>query len=344
MKKRNTLVIIFFLVFACTLFGQNVSGGTIYSARGDDFVILRDGKRILYDANRLNEGSVTFIPGDNFQTGPRSSADIQFGENGPLLKIVENSSIALVNNGSSQSSLLTLNLFYGRIRVKNLDGGPVIHIGSYNGLVEIKRGDAGIDYIIRSDAPVLFVTNFAGEVNVFPANDGAAVSTLPQLLVREEETVSVEFVSSLSYVERNSLESSTADFWRIYDFAPVPVSSAAIVELPDSGAEISSGDSAATETVPLPSETAVSSNVEEIPYTLLPVENPAYEVLAKRKNNALIASLVFLAGGLVLEGVALYNQKVGNVDTSYFLSLSGILVSSAGVVSLIHGLTIHLDE
>jgi hypothetical protein len=346
MKKLNTLIIVFFFVFTITLFGQDISSGRIYSAQGNDFVVLRDGKRILYNADRLNDEPITLVAGDVFQTGPQSSADIQFGENGPLLKIVDNSSIGFVGNGSGRS-MLALNLFYGRIRVRNVQSESIVQVSTNNGLVEVTKGDTGIDYIVRNDlatvqsdasvsSPVLYVTNFEGETNVFPANDGSAVSTLPQLLVRQSETVSVEFVSSLSYVERNALRSTTADFWRTYDFAPLPDSSTAIATVP------------AVETPPVvtpvesPEESTITKNVEEIPYSLPPI-NEEYEALLKKKNNAFLASLIFFAGGLALGGVGMYYQYVGEVDPAYFCTLSGVLVSGVGVGTLIHGLTLKLE-
>jgi hypothetical protein len=358
MKKKNTLIMALFFAFTLALFGQDFSSGRIYAAQGNDFVILRDGKRILYNADRLNEGPIDFLQGDIFQTGQQSSADIQFGENGPLLKIVENSNIGFVGPGSGQPAALALNLYYGRIRVKNIDGGPTVHVSSNNGLVEITKGDTGIDYIVRNDlitlqsdssisSPTLYVTNFAGAANVFPANDGSAVSTLPELLVREGETVSVEFVSSLSYVERNALESSTADYWNTYDFAPVPVSSDAITEAPPARTETPSADvsssniAESTETAPT-NEPAVSTNVEEIVYAP-PSLLPEYEALLKKKNNAILAGLIFLAGGLTLGGIGMYHQYAENADTGYFFTLSGMLVAGVGVTSFIHGLTIKLE-
>jgi hypothetical protein len=352
MKKINILIVALFFVFTIALFGQDISSGRIYAAQGTDFVILRDGKRILYNADRLNDGPIDFLQGDVFQTGPQSSTDIQFGTNGPLLKMVENSSIGFVGSNSAVS-VLALNLYYGRIRVRNLDSGPAIHVSSKNGLVEVTKGDTGIDYVVRNDlvtlqseaflsTPVLYVTNFEGDTNVFPANDGTAVSVLPQLLVREGETVSVEFVSSLSYVERNATGSVTTDFWRTYDFAPVPASSAAITKTPNAPVYVTPPPPVPpTETAPSKKPT-VSSNVEEIPYTL-PAVNPEYEAVIKRKNTAILTSLIFLAGGLVLEGIGLYYQYDENPDMGYFFNLSGVLVSGVGVASLIHGFTIKLE-
>jgi hypothetical protein len=346
MKKRNTLIIALSFAFTFALFGQDFSSGRIYSAQGNDFVILRDGTRIIYDANRLNEEPIAFLQGDIFQTGQQSSADIQFGEKGPLLKIVENSSVELVRNGSTPSAI-TLNLYYGRIRTRIVDGEPAIHVASKNGLVEVTQGDAGIDYIVRNDlvtlqsdtsvsAPVLYVTNFNGETNVFPADDGTAVSMLPQLLVREGETVSVEFVSSLSYVERNAVGSATSDYWRIYDFAPLPVSpSLPVVEAQPAPA--------AETVIPDPVEPAVTTTVTEMVYTP-PVTIPEYETLIKRKNSAFITTLVFLAGALVLGGTGMYFQYQGNADRGYFFTVSAALVAGVGAVSLFHGLSIDLDE
>ncbi len=357
-------MIALFFVLTCTLFGQDISSGRIYAAEGDDFVILRDSRRILYNADRVNEDPIAIMPGDIFQTGQQSSADIQFGNNGPFLKIVENSNIGFVGQGNGQTSL-ALNLYYGRIRIKNGDGGPTVHVSSQNGLVEVKHGDTGIDYIVRNDLitlhsdasvalPVLYVTNFEGETNVFPANSGNAVSVLPQLIVREGETVSVEFISSLSYVERNAQESASADYWRIYDFAPVPVSPSAIVEAPHSAVESPSQDDLTTaDTVPSNSAsaekasspddgTAVSSNIEEIPFSI-PDVRPEYEALARRKNSAFIASLIFFTGGLILEGVGMYYHYGGDADKGYFYTISGALVAGAGVASLIHGFTIKLE-
>jgi hypothetical protein len=358
MKKKNTLMLALFIALTFALFGQDISTSRIYSAQGNDFVILRDGKRILYNADRLNDGSVAFMQGDIFQTGQQSSADIQFGQDGPLLKIVENSSIGFVGYASGVKAL-SLNLFYGRIRVKNDAGDPSIQVSSRNGLVDITQGDTGIDYIVRNDlltlqseasisSPVLYVTNFAGKTNVFPANDGSAISTLPELLVREGETVSVEFVSSLSYVERNALDSSMANYWQVYDFAPIPVANSAISEVPSAevsdvlpGAD-SSDMAASTENVP-PDNAVISTNVEEMPYTV-PDMRPEYEALLKKKNNAMIAGLVFLAGGLALGGVGLYHQYAGNTDTGYYFSLSGLVISGLSAASFIHGITINLDE
>jgi hypothetical protein len=357
MKKINILIVTLFLAFTTTLFGQDISTSKIYAAQGNDFVILRDGKRILYNADRLNDGPIAFLQGDIFQTGQQSSADVQFGENGPLLKIVENTSIGFVGHGSGRD-MLALNLFYGRIRVRNNDEGTTVQVSSKNGLVEIIRGDAGIDYIVRNDqnslqsgtsvsSPILYVTNFVGETNVFPANDGNAVSTLPQLLVRERETVSVEFVSSLSYVERNAVGSATADYWRTYDFAPLPSAPTAIVEAPPATPAPTTTVVETAEPVPQ-TEPVVSTNVEEIPYTLPPV-NPDAETIIKRKNSAFLTGLIFLVGGFTLGGIGLYNQSLATpsnnkADLGYFFTVSGMMVAGVGVVTTIHGLTIRLDE
>lgn len=359
MKKMNILMAVFFFVFTISLFGQDISSGRIYSAQGTDFVILRDGRRILYDADRLNDEPITLVQGDVFQTGPQSSADIQFGENGPLLKIVDNSSLGFVGHGSGRS-MLVLNLFYGRIRVKNIQSRSIVEVSSQNGLVEVINGDTGIDYIVRNDittlqseaateSPVLYVTNFQGETNVFPANDASAISTLPQIMVQQGETVSVEFVSSLSYVERNALKSTTVDFWETYDFAPLPVPVTAppvIAEVPRSvepppPATVTS-DVAVPEETSVPEESTVSTNVEEIRYTV-PDVSKEYEALLKKKNNAFLASLIFLASGLVLEGVGMYFQYTGNADAGYYCTLSGALVSGVGAGTLIHGLTLKLE-
>jgi hypothetical protein len=360
MKKIYILMVTLSFVLTITLFGQDLSGGRIYAAQGNDFVILRDGTRILYYANRLNEEPVAFLQGDIFQTGQQSSADIQFGANGPLLKIVENSSIRFVGYGSGLS-VLALDLFYGRIRARNVGSGYAVHVNSENGMVEITQGDTGVDYIVRNDlitlqsgnavsSPVLYVSNFAGETSVYPSNDGNAVSTLPQLLVREGETVSVEFVSSLSYVERNTLESTTTDYWQTYDFAPIPPSPSLITEAPTPAVvppqtvppanTAPQNDALASE-----DESIVSTNVEEIPYAL-PSLIPEYETIIQRKNNAFLAGLIFLAGGLALGGVGMYYQYLGNNSSrsvGYYLTLSGMVVAGIGTASFIYGLTIQLE-
>ncbi len=326
MKKRNILIIILFFAFALTLFGQDFSSGRIYSAQGNDFVILSKGKRILYSADRLNEGTITLERGDIFQTGPQSTAEIQFGNNGPFVKIVENSSIGF-NDSKTSQSVLTLNLLYGRVRVKNPVQEPVVNINSNNGLVEIKKGDAGIDYIIRNDtmtrqsgggasSPVLYVSNLSGETTVYPSNNGAAASNLPQLLVHEGETVSVEFVSSLSYVERKPLENSTISFWKIYDFSAVPGSSAGVAA------------GAPSIDVPLP------SNIKEIPNTPLSAEGPSAKSISKTKNRVIVAGLLFCLGGLALEGASLYYQSVGDETMTYFYGMSGAFTSGIGVLTL----------
>jgi hypothetical protein len=210
--------------------------------------------------------------------------------------------------------------------------------------VEVSKGDAGIDYIVRNDiatvqsdasvsSPVLYVTNFAGEANVFPANDGSAVSTLPQLLVRQGETVSVEFVSSLSYVERNAMQSATTDFWRTYEFAPAPISSTAAAEVPP----------AVTPPPVVAAEPTVSTNVQEIRYVLSDELQAEYDLLLKRKNNAFLATLIFFAGGLTLGGIGMYYQYAGNAFAGYFCTISGVLVAGVGVGTLIHGLSIKLE-
>ncbi|QQO10893.1 hypothetical protein [Breznakiella homolactica] len=315
MKKCSIPVLILLVMGFSVLSAQDQGDIHVYAAQGSEFIVLSQGKRIIYSEDRIREGSVFLSRGDMFQTGPQSFAEIRIGPGGPLVAVAENTSLRVNVPGEAGPSD-SVNLFYGRVRIKREASGGLFYIQTGGTSSEIGSGDAGVDYTLRpgtsgaapSMNPILEVSVFSGEVRVIP---GASLSITP-FTVSAYEGISLETSGSFSYVQRYFLDNSIIAYWNLHGFSNVPPIAAAA----EPG-----------------SVTPETPSVSEIRY--VPPDYTPYMKANKAKNLGIGAGILFSVAGLTLQGFGLHYLTDGQYNNAELCFIGGTASMGVGLISLI---------
>ncbi|MDR1178265.1 MAG: FecR family protein [Spirochaetaceae bacterium] len=311
MRKKSTAG--FVLFFLALLFWQPGFSGAqengpiqIIDARGSDFIILTQGRRAVYGAERFREASVYLNVGDMLQTGPDSFAELRFS-GGALLKVAENSSL-LIGEGGVETAI---RLFYGRLRFRTAPGrGFAISAASRS--VELDSGDAAADYMLRpgsaSAKPFLTVSVFGGNARI-RAGDQSPFHELAAF-----ERLGLEETSSFAWAERGIVDDETLAYWNAHNFlgGPPLVRPGTVVAEPE------------------------SEQSRQIPFTL--PDTSVFRQTNRMKNVMTATGLVFSLAGLGLNGAGFWHLEWENYDTARMFLISGAAVSGFGILSLIGSL------
>ncbi|MDR2094604.1 MAG: hypothetical protein LBP76_03695 [Treponema sp.] len=354
--QRKLAFSVFMLIICGTLFSQESGASSpmpgtpearVYFSEGTDFVVASNGQRTIYRAEDLASGSFILNRTDMIQTGTGSLVEFQIfpaahtGGGGqapvkaPLVKIAENTSV-LYNGWNAENGCVSLVLLYGRLRVITGEGEGAypLRVESGNTVVNIEKGDMGLDYIVQSSLlslrtaqtkPLLRVYSFHGSAElIFYTIDGipsqAADTFRPWIQINENETLTVEIASPLSFIERKPLEDEILTYWKVHNFKG---------EAPVAMPEISFPPPLITPVIadPVPAR-------EPLP---APPDYSSFIKASRKKNTALIIGAVLTLAGAGLGGYAAYSVSTGNNDMRIYIPISAIPLG-IGIVATIGGI------
>ena len=181
-------------------------GWTLYSANGN-LILTRDGKRTVFQNGSSGAQGVLLGAKDMVQTG-KGTAELHLqnasgiSASNASLKLSENTSVILekIEGG------VELELLYGRMAVLS---NSALSVRTGNALISFKECDATLDYTARPGVtnPSLSIRCFGGEgeVSGLPLSE-AEGAAFP---IKEGESLSLEYRTPFTYVERQSLGSNT---------------------------------------------------------------------------------------------------------------------------------------
>jgi hypothetical protein len=304
---------VFVLFFLAPLFwrpgfADAQEGGPIQviDASGSDFIILSQGRRIVYGAERFRETAVYLNSGDMFQTGPGSFAELRLSD-GALLKVAENSSLRFGEGGAETP----VRLFYGRLRFRTaVDRRLAIITDSQS--VELDAGDAAADYMLRPGSaavkPFLTVSVFGGSARVRTGEQ------TPLYELGAFERLGLEGTSSFAWTEKGIVDDETLAYWNAHNFAGAPL-------------------------LVRPGLAEAAEQSREIPFTL--PDTSVFRSVNRTKNIMITTGLVFSLAGLGLGGAGFWYLEQENYDMARMFLISGAAVSGFGILSLLGSLVVN---
>jgi hypothetical protein len=319
-----------FLIFlggAC--FAQEIQ---VFHAEGGDFAYTSGGRRVMYQSERLGREFLSLNREDIIQTGPDSFVEIRINPGGTRIKIAENTSLVCKGPGAESGSLV-FSILYGRIRLSTVgywpagEGGAVF-IQSGTAEVVFRSGDTGVDFIVNPaesylsrGEPVLKVYLFSGTAELIPSMRPDGPAAVPRIRLHQPESLSIEVVNPLSYIERKPLEQAIVDYWNRYNFSDGgPLLSIKMSELsvPASSAGASSAVPRLPETPAAESPAAESpAEPEVVERTVIQYRSPDYSSFnraLKVKNSFILTGGILMLGGIVLQSIGAYHPVDRTAD------------------------------
>lgn len=223
--KPCKYIAVVLLFLGTGLWAQQAPRWRLYYANGTVSLHAADGRSVPPGGTFLEYGDVVQTAGGD--------AELQLVFDGvsrsdyALLKLGENTSIRI---GGEKGGSPVIELLYGRFRLVSGTGPDrIVSVAGGASQAEFRDADAGIDYIVPSQSsassqPVLLVHMFRGGGELFPLRESLLdVSRLP---LREGQTMTAEFNTPFSYVERRSLDTDVVSYWNsrgFSDAAPLAV-------------------------------------------------------------------------------------------------------------------------
>jgi hypothetical protein len=325
----------FFFAAAAGIFAQESSGdgfgARVYHAEGADFILTAGEQRYIHRPGSLGEAGLVLNSRDMIQTGADSFVEIQLTPGGTVIKAAENTSFVFNGPGRDGASV-SFTLLYGRIRVVRGpgEGNRDVMVQAPNAAVFIRRGDIGLDYILRPGlsltgsgvtTPLLRTFGFSGAADLVPLvigerNGGAAGGEAAFIRVSEGETLALEVFSGFSFTERKALERDIVEYWIRNDFKGTPP-----LKIPDTLPALASHR---------PQEPSEPAN--QIQYTL--PDYGAIKKLRQVKNGGIAAGILFSIVGIGIQGFGAYQRRAGNHDSARLLIDAGYGPLGLGIVTL----------
>ena len=340
----------------------------IYFTSGGEFSLSSGGYRANYRGGSPDSGALSMRKDDIIQTGAGSFVELRLEPGGTRIKIAENTS--LICNGSGPEAMSTsFSLLYGRIRISTTgiwphgDGNTVfIRAGQVEAI--FRQGDAGLDYIAKDSGsqltrgePVLTVYNFNGNSEVWPSSwlANSAPGSVSGFLVYEYESLTIETVNTLSYIERKALDNGIIQYWNHNNFSggvppltPRPAASTAAAPQPV----------AAAESAAAPVQTVVQATpaAEQAPVIIQRIEyvypdnpptiieqifpdNPFDKRLFRVKNFLISTGMLFTISGIGMQVAGSYGIPVLDKKTNAMIAnfgyapmVMGLIFSGAALV------------
>jgi hypothetical protein len=295
----------------------------IYHSDGGDFALTSKGKLQNYGPKSAEDG-IVLQDFDTIQTGS-GRVELQLlprgrrasGSEHTLLKAGENTSL-LVH--SERNGTFTLELLYGRIRIVT---GTVpdrgITVVSGNTALEVKEGDFGVDFEIRSAStrPVFRVHCFKGEGRLLPLIQEGS-SDIPRLPVASKETLTLELYTPFSYVERGPLDQDLLRYWDIRNFSGSTPQITPDTSLP------------AVQNIPEEPDLAQAAAPPALPPVVpgLPADQK------RRKNTGIGVGLLLVAAGSVMHGLNYFGNGSLDAEMRKTLLYSGYVPLGMGSIVL----------
>ncbi len=330
-----------FIGLAFSAFAQEAQ---ISFTEGGEFALTSGGRRQVYQGGRLTASGLSMRREDILQTGQSSFVELRLEPGGTRIKIAENTS--LISDGAGpESGSVSFTLLYGRVRLStagSLGEGNIVYIKAGQAQAVFRRGDTGVDFIVNTaessltrGEPALKIYCFSGRPELIPPlSPGiAAAGSTPKFAVNEYESLSIETMNPLSYIERRPVDNDIIRYWNRHNFSGgMPLLSA---QPASSAYEPAPAIPAAPETSALEQQT-VPRVIEKIQF--VPADNSRNKKMSRAKNIILITGIALSITGIALQGSAIYSpaemdgQLRNNLINYGYLPLGmGLLLGSAAL-------------
>ena len=343
---QTRICIIIFIGLAAATFAQEVQ---ITFAEGGEFALNSNGERLVYRTDRINTIGLSMHVEDILQTGYDSFVELRLEPGGTRIKIAENTSL-VCNGPGTESGSVSFTLLYGRMRLSSAgsspgDGNPVYIKTGYAQAVFL-RGDAGVDFLVNAaethltrGEPVLKVYCFNGSSKIIPSAQPAPspAGTAADFDVREYESLSIEVLNPLSYIERKPIEDDIIRYWNRHNFS--------------SGIQLITSPPSVVSELPPPEANSVQSTQEVYPaqnqqaprvierIQFVHTDNTVNKKINTAKNVFMVCGIVCTLGGIGMQtaGIFRYNniderQKTALINFGYIPLSFGILLDIAALV------------
>ncbi|MDR1319274.1 MAG: FecR family protein [Treponema sp.] len=353
--KYRIIGFAFLFLLGGLCFAQEIQ---VFHAEGGDFAYTSGGRRVMYQPERLGREILSLNREDIIQTGPGSFVEIRINPGGTRIKVAENTSL-VCGGGGSESGSLVFSILYGRVRLSTAgywpagEGGAVF-IRSGTAEVVFRSGDAGIDFVVSPEEthfsrgePVFRVYLFSGTTELIPSVRPEDPAAAPRFLLRQPESLAVETMNPLSYLERKPLEQTIVDYWNRHNFSDGgPLLSIGVPELSAPPPPVSRYDSADREASPaVPPPPADAAPAEDGPdeKTVIRYRNPDYGFFgaSKVKNSFILTGGILTLGGIVMQTISSYHSGGLDDRTAEILRNYGYFPLSLGFFFLGGGLLIN---
>ena len=337
--------LILFFNLAVVLYSQQAQ---ITFSSGNEFTLSSGGFRINYYAGSTDAKTISLQKNDILQTSSNTFVELRLEPGGTRIKIAENTSLVCLGQEYGDMTL-SFSLLYGRIRISTeglwqYGGGNTVFIQAGKAETIFYRGDAGIDYIIRPGVsnlsrgePVLTVYNFSGATILRPLSWLLSNASAQGFQANEYESLSMEIVDSLSYIERKPMEYGIINYWNRNNFSggtalPVPRQQAAAAQQ-------------YYETVPAPPQNYIDQTpviIERIEYVYPEVppsiikhvypDNPLHKRLFRIKNCLISTGMFFTVAGISMQIAGNYGIPKLDKETNKLIANLGYLPFSLGLI------------
>jgi hypothetical protein len=316
----------------------NAQETRILYSNGGEFSISSGGYRVTHKGGTEIDTMLLLQKDDVIQTGSNCFVELYLEPGKTRIKIAENTS--LMCKGTGQEALsMSFSLIYGRIRISTGGIVPLIEENAVyieTGQIEtaFRKGDAGIDYIVKTDGslisrnePVLTIYNFYGNQELKPGSWLSSIDT--GLQVFEYESLSVEIANSLVYAERKPLDEDIIDYWNRNNFSDgVP-----LLKKRQSGLMAEQAP-AVIERIEYVYPQYQTTIIEQI----LP-DNPFHKRLFRIKNALISSGMIFSLGGIGMQMTGFHRTNGLEDKTNkllynfgYMPLVIGLIFSGAGLV------------
>jgi hypothetical protein len=301
------------------MLGAQEFGWRLSHAEGGNFALTTGGGLQSYAPGSVGAG--IFLENESMlQTGIGQLELRYLPQAGAYLEIKAGENTSLLLHGETEGKA-TLELLYGRIRIRTANQGIVVVSG--NTALEIREGDMGVDFEIPpgSSRPVFRVHGFGGSGELIPLiQEGFADIT--RLPVGSGESLTLEFHTPFSYVERRPLARDMVQYWNARAFsggAPLPVPK----------------DSSAVSMPEL--ESSPDGNLTRPPVIEpdFPKGQAASGLQIKRKNFGIAAGLLLVAAGTAMNGLGVFGTDLFDKKTRDILTYSGYAPIGMGSLILL---------
>ena len=333
--------------FSLTMVSYSQEAQITFSS-GNEFTVSSNGLRKSYYGGSAEARTISLKKNDILQTSGNTFVELRLEPGGTKIKIAENTSLACIGQEYGEMTL-SFSLLYGRIRISNEGlwqngGGNTVFIQAGKAETIFYRGDAGIDYIVRpgisnlsQGEPVLTVYNFSGATVLRPLSWLTSNASSSGFQINEYESLSMEIINSLSYMERKAMDNGIINYWNRYNFS----GGTALHGV----RQVQSATPQYYETVPAPPQVYVDQTpivIERIEYVypetppaiieyVFP-DNPLHKRLFRIKNCLISSGMFFTVAGISMQIAGNYGIPKLNNETNKLITGLGYLPLTMGLI------------
>jgi len=217
--------------------GASLSRWRVYHTEGT-ITVNQGGAKTVLQGGQGAQREIVLGPRDMIQTGD-GRAELQMisgtsvDQTYTIVKLRENTSLLI---GRPENGEPVLELLYGKVRLITGTAASSMIVRAGASVASLRNCDTAIDYIVSPGVtqPVLSFHFFSGEGELIPRSSQGIETA--KLHLSPEESITLEYQTPFSYVERRALDDSAVEYWSSTPFsegAPLPMPVAELAAVPE---------------------------------------------------------------------------------------------------------------